>query len=286
MLLVLWATACSDTGEPPSRADRRATPTPTSVRTFGPAETTGRIEEPELTETSGIVAASSHRNTFWAHNDSDAAPSIYCFKLSGRSCGTVALEGVTNVDWEAIGAGGGSLFVADIGDNLRARDSVVIYRIEEPEPPGNGAGSTAGARAIEFTYPEGKAHNAEAFFVHPNGRDAYILTKEPAGKVFKGSIGGGELRRIARLGLPGFLSVPTAADVSSDGKHVIVGTYGDAFELSLATDRPFDSIWSAEPRAVEFPIAGQREAIAYGGDSIVTTSEGQGAAIIVRELVP
>jgi hypothetical protein len=122
--------------------------------------------------------------------------------------------------------------------------------------------------------------------VHPKTGDLYIVTKDPGGVVFRAGAEGGTMARVGRVRLPGLLSFPTGGDIAPDGRHVVIGTYGFAFELTVRNGARFDDIWSEEAATVRFPFARQREAIAYRSDgrAIVTTSEGAHAPLIEREL--
>jgi hypothetical protein len=127
-------------------------------------------------ETSGLAWSRANRSVLWTHNDSGNQPVLFAIDTTGRLVGRVPVTGASLVDWEDLAAapcdGGNCLYIADIGDNRRARSSVTIYVIPEPAPD---AGRTDPARAIEARYPDG-AQDAEAIFVLPGG-DIYLITK-------------------------------------------------------------------------------------------------------------
>ena len=284
MLAVLAAfVACSSDGNPREEGRRSE-----RTRRYAPARVVGEVRSPGLTELSGIVAATGRPNSFWVHNDSGGAPIVHCIRRDGRSCGDVAVAGAEAIDWEDIATDrAGSLYIGDIGDNLRRRDQVVVYRFAEPRPPGAGKASVSEtATALVLSYPDGRARDAEALFVHPATREMYVITKDPPGRVYRAAAEGGRMQRVGRLALPGFLSLVTAADVTPDGRHVLVGTYGPAFELSLGTAGSFDRIWDRPPVEIALPPAEQREAIAYNatGTALISTSEGRRAPLVERRL--
>lgn len=214
---------------------------------------------------------------FWAHNDSGGEPVLFCLEMTGASCGTTVVEGAGAVDWEDIAAApgpdGDSLYIADIGDNERRRDSVTIYRVDEP-----GTGTVA-AEASVLTYPS-RAHDAEALVVERTTGDVYIITKEYTrrARVFaaRAPLGpAGSLEPVATLRLAGPLAVITGADISPDGKRVILSTYATGFELALPEGASFDEIWEQRPARVVLGTHTQNEAVTYtrSGD-IVSASEG------------
>lgn len=126
-------------------------------------------------ETSGVAQSRATAGLFWTHNDSGGSPELFAFDSTGVIRQVVRIHNAKISDWEDIEAGpcdGGScLYIADIGNNSRNRQSVMVYRVPEPAP-----GSTAAqATAIELKYPD-HPQDAEALFVMPTG-DVYVVTK-------------------------------------------------------------------------------------------------------------
>ena len=129
-----------------------------------------------LRETSGLAWSRSGKSYLWTHNDSGNEPILYAIDSTGALLGQVTVTGALLVDWEDIAAGPCDgktcLFIADIGDNARARAMVAIYVVPEPTPD---AGKTDSAITLFAKYPEG-AQDAEAIFVLPDGT-IYLVTK-------------------------------------------------------------------------------------------------------------
>lgn len=283
-LAVAAFVACSSDGFQRENEGRSERP-----RRYERARIVGRVRSPALTELSGIVAVTGRPDRFWVHNDSGGGPVVYCIERGGGSCGEVAVAGAEAVDWEDIASDrAGSLYIGDIGDNLRRRDHIVVYRLPEPRPPGKGEAAAEIAVRLVLRYPDGRGRDAEALLVHPTTRNLYVITKDPPGVVYRAGAQGGRMQRVGRVALPGFLSLVTAADIAPDGRHVLIGTYGPAFELSLGTAGPFDRIWRRPPVEISLPPAEQREAIAYNasGTALVTTSEGRRAPVVERRVAP
>ena len=269
---------CSD--NTPEGRPREGRPSRTQTSSgYGPPRIVGRIQAPELTELSGIAASIDGRGRYWAHNDSGGEPVLFCLKRTGASCGMTTIEGAEVVDWEdisaATGPDGSKLYIADIGDNERVRESVTIYRVDEPQ-----AGTdTATADASVLTYP-GPAHDAEAVVVEPSSGDVYIITKEYTRRarvfVARAPLGPtATLEPVATLDLAGPLAVVTGADVSSTGDRVILSTYATGFEFSLPEGATFDEIWEQPPARITLGSHTQNEAVAYThSGNIVSASEG------------
>lgn len=282
----LAAAACSDDPRPPRRPTENENET--DAERYGPPRVAGRVQIEVLTELSGLTASLEHPRRLWAHNDSGGEPVLYCITPRGDACGSVRLEGALNVDWEDIAGrrerAAGILYVADIGDNDRVRESVTIYRIEEPD---SAAGSVA-VETFDLEYPR-RAFDAEAIVVEPSTEDLYVVTKDFAGRpdvfVARGPLGSATtLEPVGSVRLAGPLAVVTGASLDPTGERVVLSTYATGYELTLPAGEPFDEIWSQEPVSVDLGSHTQGEAVAYlsSGD-IVSASEGPGSPIYTVE---
>ena len=129
-----------------------------------------------IRETSGLTWSRGSKRFLWTHNDSGNEPVVYAVDTTGALLGQVTVAGASLVDWEDIAAGPCDgktcLFIADIGDNARARAMIAIYVVPEPAPD---AKRTDSATVLFAKYPEG-AQDAEGIFVLPDG-DLYLVTK-------------------------------------------------------------------------------------------------------------
>ena len=86
----------------------------------------GRIESPDVTESSGIAASLCQPNVFWTHNDSGDDAFIFAMSESGKNLGTYRVSNARNSDWEDIASykspdGTCYLYVGDIGNNKLER---------------------------------------------------------------------------------------------------------------------------------------------------------------------
>jgi hypothetical protein len=133
----------------------------------------------EVPEASGVAASRSAPGQLWLHNDS-GQPVLFAVAADGTLLGRVRVYGAGVGDWEDIDVGpcpqGSCVYIGDIGDNNAKRRHVVIYRVPEPDAK---AGTSAPSESMRLTYPDG-AHDAEAFFVLPNGNQ-FIVTKGERG---------------------------------------------------------------------------------------------------------
>lgn len=254
----------------------------------------GRLQDPSITESSGLAASRANPGLLWTHNDSGHDPLVYCIDTTGASCGTWTVTGAHARDWEDIAVGPGPvvgesyLYIGDIGDNGRTARTVTIYRIPEPHvdparlsDPGRPH-VTAAADALQLRYPDGP-HDAETLLVHPFTGDLYVVSKEVVSGVYKAPapVNGSTITTldlIAELSIFANLSDRTGGAISPDGRRVALSTYGGAFELVLDTSArtPFDSIWSQTPTRIASTSLAQLEAITYGADGrgVFMTGEG------------
>jgi hypothetical protein len=275
-----------------TRKGDAATSTPLPLDPAQPVQL-ATLEDRRINESSGLVASRRSPGLFWTHNDSGDGPFVYAFDRMGRSRGTFRVEGAQAVDWEDIAASPGPaqgqsyLYAADIGDNDREREFVVVYRFPEPDlnaeqPAGKEAQRTQPAEAIRLKYPDG-AHNAEALAVHPTTGDIYVITKASAeAGVYKLTApfdpkALNTLTKVATLRGPDFFgTLVTGADISSDGRRVALCDYAQGYELTLPEGaKGFDEIWKQTPAAVSLGPRLQGESVAYrlDGAALLATSE-------------
>jgi hypothetical protein len=84
------------------------------------------------------------------------------------------------------------------------------------------------------------------------------------------------LRRLGAVRLPGQprSALVTGADISADGRRVVVRTYGDAYEWTVHHHRIARAM-AGTPRVVDLPAQPQGESIGYtrSGHALLVSSE-------------
>ncbi len=269
---------------------------------YSKPKVSGKIESAEITESSGLAASRCQTDVFWTHNDSGDKAFIFAVNSKGAKLGTYLVKGAKNVDWEDMALlkdanGECFLYIGDIGNNLRTRGELTIYRVKEPQVSASAANSskknpqtTENADPIKVEYPDFR-HDAETLMVHPKTAEIYILTKRLSGAagVYKLPKNYDEnkvnrLKKIADFTVPaipnGFL---TGGDISPDGKRVVICDYFGAYEIVLPENaKSFDEIWRQAPQIIELGERAQGEAISYSSDgkSIFATSEKRNSPFI------
>jgi hypothetical protein len=265
---------------------------PAAGGAYGRAERAGTITAEALPEISGLAAATVVPGGWWAVNDSGHTAELHLVSGKGALLASVRVRGASNVDWEDLAAGPGAggrrtLYVADIGDNGKERDDLVVYRVSEPRL----GDRSAAAEQLRFRYPDG-SHDAEALFVDPASGRIYVLTKTRASAEpcrlyrFPLPLRPGSIVTLARVGGPfaklvAPLRLVTGAASSPDGTRLAIRTYLQAWEWRRSPSSAFESILGGAFQQVRLPLERQGESIAYTSDgtALATTSEGLPAPI-------
>jgi len=254
----------------------------------GDSEPLFTVNHAPLHESSGLATSAARPGVWFTHNDSGGEPRLFAFSETGEAVEEFHVHGANAEDWEDMAAGpcpgqagaaaaAQCLYIGDIGDNRRKRDSVSVYAVPLPSP-----GDRVEVSAHwELRYP-GKRKNAETLLVDPRSGRLYIVSKEDdrTSSVYRVPLspGRGELERVARVRLESddrSDQLITGGDWHPAGDRVVLRTYVAAYEWQVdAEDR--EAHWSEPPRRIELPGQRQGEAIAYEGErNLISTSEGR-----------
>ncbi len=189
-----------------------------------PVEATlvSRIDDPRISESSGLAVSAKHDDLAYTVNDSGHAAVVYAVRLStGAVVGETRVE-ATWVDTEALALSGGTLWVADTGDNFSGRSDAALYALDEPGP-GN---RSVVARRYPVSYERGP-QNVEAIAVHPYADRILLLSRNtPSGLVHR-------LPKTLREDADNVATatdwvtptLTTDASFTADGQRVLLRTY-------------------------------------------------------------
>lgn len=256
-LALVALTACSG-GEQPGSA---ATQPP--EWTTGQWQRACKYDTAVLPELSGLAASGRHPGVLWALNDSGNAADLIA--LDARTCAVVGRASVdaANTDWEGLAAGTRKgkpvLFIADTGNNTRARTEVAI--IEVPEPA-LGATSVRGT-VHPFRFPDGPV---DAEGVMARKARVWVVTKQFSGSVYRVNLARGTAREVG--------SAPSFATDASMSPKLPIYAVRDYPSISMYRGfPPGDRLGRSTP-----PQQPQAEAVAFSGDGawLYTASEQDG----------
>ena len=250
----------------------------------GPVDA-GWVQNPDITEASGIVASRLDDSLLWTHNDSGGKNRIFALATNGKSRGTYYLDGCDSRDWEDIAAGPGPdpsktyLFVGEIGDNYAAYDIKTIYRFVEPVVPANQPdyiGHVTQIDKLNFRFPDGR-RDAEALMVDPWTGDYYVVSKrESKVMVYLGRYPQ-PLNRVDTLVKVATLDLTyvTAADISPSGEGILIEEYGKLHHWTRNRSESLVSALSRLPTTVAYQPEPQGEAVCWNrsGKGYYTLSE-------------
>ncbi|HVF30759.1 MAG TPA: hypothetical protein VNA22_07290 [Pyrinomonadaceae bacterium] len=294
-LVILFAVAWMLSGCTPAQPRSRYTVNASEVSAdYTKPETIGRIESPEITESSGLAESLCQDDLLWTHNDSGDDAFIFAIDRKGKHLGTWRLPSARNVDWEDMStykdpSGTCYLYLGDIGNNKRDRATLHIYRVKEPTISPAGKNSTRKnplqtdpADVLAYKYPDG-AFDAETLLTQPQTGDIYVLTKrfEGPSRIYRirPTFGSNAPQQAERLGEIAVPSVPngllTGGSIAPDGRRVVLCDYSAAYVLDLGTAATFDAIWQQKPSPIDMGDRKQGEAITFtaDGNAIIATSE-------------
>jgi hypothetical protein len=253
----------------------------------GPVERC-RVSDNRLAELSGLAADGEN---WYAVPDGGRQLQVAVLR---RDCGVLRMitAPVDPFDVEDLARGSdGRLWLADIGDNARDRETIALHVL----PP-------RGLPALyRLTYPDGP-HDAEALILDRQDRP-YVITKEVLGGagVYRpaGPLSGARatpLERVATLRVPpsttpggptgtfGAMLI-TGAATSTSGV-LAVRTYTDAYLYPVPGDDLVAAL-AAKPVRVPLPGEPQGEAIAFEPDgTLLSASERAGAGVQPIRAVP
>lgn len=258
----------------------------------------GRLDRSAIAESSGLVASRRHPGVLWTHNDSGDSSRIFAITEHGEMIAEIAVEGAAHRDWEDIAIDdSGRLYLGDMGNNSNRRADLVIYVVPEPDP--RSATSVSVERSIRFRFPElpyppaieRRNFDAESLFWARG--NLYLLSKHRSNTRtnlyrFPSLDGRGRavLERIGTFDLGGgdrrYGGMATAADVTTDGSHLVVLSYHAVFLFARPEEgddylsRPLGRI------DLTYVVSRQCESVAWLGDDVMFGNE-QGDLHLLRE---
>jgi hypothetical protein len=269
---------------------------------------TGNLENPQLTEVSGMVASRNSPGVLYAINDSGDSATLYALGEKGQHVAQWSIK-ARNKDWEDLDSielnNQNYILIGDTGDNLRINRKGTFYLIAEPLPARLPDESLIPYMTIDFVYEDGP-RNVEAFAVH--GKTVFLISKEPL------SSDGATASRLYALEMPpappsntltakfltelpkprasfesklaaSFVGVDldhvTAMDITASGRSAYLLTYRQIQRIDRASDESWSTAFQRYSKRIHTHNLGQAEALAIApGRSVFVTAERRGAPLL------
>jgi hypothetical protein len=181
----------------------------------------GLIENPRITESSGVVASRQFPSVFWTHNDGSKSRSYTLFAITreGKSLREFSINGAALNDWEDIAIDAQNhLYIGDIGNNDARRFTIAVHEIDEPNPK-DGLSSVNVKRTWQLRFPKAP-FDCESLFVWEGF--GYVVSKvvnDLKAEIYRFPLTKQNapftLEFVTRLKIE---SPVTGADISSDGR--------------------------------------------------------------------
>ncbi|MFR9776368.1 hypothetical protein ACL02O_09915 [Micromonospora sp. MS34] len=239
-----------------------------------------QVRDSRLTEISGMVATDTGFVMVNDSADEESRRRVFFLDNHCRVVRTVRYPSRPRDTEDLAVAADGTIWIADIGDNDRSRETVAVWTLPK------GADRPVLHR---LTYPDGP-HDAEALLLTADGRPLIVTKQGGAAGIYtptRDPVPGGTvpMARRGQVDLPGtdtanpfgFLgrAVVTGAAAAPDGRRVVLRTYADAFEFDVADGDVVAALTTGEPRVVALPDEPQGESVTYTRDGrfLLTVSE-------------
>ena len=257
------------------------------------------FRDPQIAESSGIVATATRDDVFFTHNDSGDTARFFAVDRYGCTIGVFTAPGVMATDWEDIARGpGNSLWLGDIGDNSAMRNEIAVHRFNEPVlgASTNGSGcppateQTVAPESYRLRFEDGP-HDAETLLVDPRTSQVFIITKSfTAGALYAApnplnASDVNVLRKVTNVATP---ALATGGDISSNGQEVAVRNY---WEIDIRTIPNGNLATAFAPSApvqrLDAPDSNkQGEGLGFTrtGRNLLTSSEGVSAPVFLIPL--
>jgi len=233
----------------------------------------GRIANPRLTESSGVVASRQFPGIFWSHTDggSPKKQSLYAMERDGTSVSEVFISDIFITDWEDIAIDDQKhLFIGDLGNNDARRTELWVHQIDEPDPKGP-ARVTRPTRSWRLRFP-GAPFDCESLFVwQGHGYVVSKVFKDSRAQIFRFPLTDTKEPVTLELVATTKIESPvTGADISSDGK--LLGLVAKSGAFMSRIDGDVSRADKGKPFQVKFRHE-QIEACTFVPEGLIATAE-------------
>ena len=269
----LSATACDAQSPKPANPPREVAPGVLQV---------GRITNPRITESSGIVASRQYPGVFWTHTDGGGGKKQLLFAINreGQTSGEFFVAGASISDWEDIAIDDQHhLFVGDIGNNNAAKTQIAVHQINEPDPKSRTPSAKI-TRTWQLRFP-GAPFDCESLFIwQTNG---YVISKVFDGErahIYRFPLDDQKqpftLEFVTRLKIE---TPVTGADLSADGRQLGLVGHTGAFVYDIGGN--INRAGRLKPAYTKFSHQ-HIEGCCFVPDGLLVTSEARGVYLFTN----
>ncbi|BAO76018.1 hypothetical protein [Winogradskyella sp. PG-2] len=222
------------------------------------------VSAAEITTQSDII---------WTIQDAGNDAKLFGLDSKGNVIRDILITNTSNIDWEDLTSDkDGNLYIGDFGNNNEKRKYFRILKVNREDLNKK----TLEVETIEFTLPKGQSSkDFEAFFLFKNS--FYIISKETKKFiVIKVPNKAGRHGAIIHsdFNLDGRHNKITAADISDDGKIVVLLNHNKLWKLSDFLD---DDFFSGKIKKLPFDHDSQKEGVTFKTNSkVLITDERNG----------
>lgn len=214
-------------------------------------------------------------------NDSGNPAEVFLVDRKAQTKMVCKLKGIANRDFESIAIGRGKdstktyVYAGDIGDNNAQYDVKLVYVFEEPTDVSSAEVTITNFDTLQIVLPDGK-RDSEAMMTDPISYDLYLFSKrEDSIRLYrvkypfaKGKITAEKLTTL------NFHNI-VAADMSVDGKEVLIKNYEAIYYWKNENGEPLEKLLQRKPSVLPYDPERQGESIAWArdGSGYYTVSE-------------
>lgn len=239
----------------------------------------GTISNPSIDEASGLAASYQNRDILWVVNDGGNPPTLFALSPQGETIAEFNVENGQNRDWEDLASfslnNTNYIMIADVGDNFGMRSFYSLYVVKDPDIRKIRLKNGNLLRIvwqIKFQYEDG-SKDCEAIAVDTQQKRILLLSKRtkppilfelPLTKRAPDTIL--TARPIARLntlpqptkddlkyGNGKYRSLPTAMDLSPDGRTLVILTYQHAYYYRRNANQTWADTFLKKPGIIPLP---------------------------------
>jgi endonuclease/exonuclease/phosphatase family metal-dependent hydrolase len=281
-------------------------PATDSATTESRLTVSGKLQNADIDEASGLAPSRRDPDILWAIND-DGPAVLYAIDPTGATRGKTRISNANNRDWEDLASftlqDTPYILIADIGDNEAKRKDVTLYVIEEPDLDN---GKVKIAWEFDFRYPDGP-RDAEAIAVDAANERIIVMSKRdipavlyelPLRPIKDKDIVAKRIGVMSSLPQPRRQDVtsapltdnwywqPSAMDIKADGSAAIVVTYEAVYYYPRAANQDWQDALSQPPYGLGLGRIKNVEAVAFSdsGDAAFITAEQQHAPLLRVDL--